>query len=202
MSAFILDAIAAGGYFGIFFLMALENIVPPVPSEIIMGYGGVLVARGQMEFLPLLFIGTLGTVAGNYFWYWLGRRWGETHLEHFIRRHGRWLTFEWEEFVGARRRFRRHGEWVVFLFRFSPFLRTIISLPAGLAQMKLWRFLVFTFLGSLIWNGALIAGGGALSGLIEHYESAAGWVVGGFLAAGIIWYVYRLVTWRPNGVEG
>ena len=199
MHDFILETIAAGGYVGIFLLMALENIVPPVPSEIIMGYGGVLVARGRMEFLPLWIIGTLGTVAGNYFWYWLGRRWGEAHLERFIVRHGRWLTFEWEEFVAARKRFRRHGEWIVFLLRFSPFLRTIISLPAGLAHMKLWRFALFTFLGSLIWNGALIAGGGALSGFVERYDSAASWAVGGFLALGVAWYVYRLVTWRPNG---
>ena len=198
MHGFILGAIAAGGYFGIFVLMALENIFPPIPSEIIMGYGGVLVARGQMDFLPLWIIGTLGTVAGNYFWYWLGRRWGEDHLERFIARHGRWLTFEWEEFVGARERFRRNGEWIVFLLRFSPFLRTIISLPAGLAHMKLWRFLLFTFLGSLIWNGALIAGGGALSGLLDRYEGVASWAVGGFLAIGIAWYVYRLATWRPS----
>lgn len=198
MHDFILGAIAAGGYLGIFVLMALENIFPPIPSEIIMGYGGVLVAQGRMEFMPLLLIGTLGTVAGNYFWYWLGHRWKEPHLRGFITRYGRWLTFEWQDFVAARDRFRRHGDWIVFALRFSPFLRTIISLPAGLARMKLWRFLLFTFLGSLIWNGALIAGGGALSGLIDRYEGVASWAVGGFLAAGIAWYVYRLVTWRPS----
>ena len=68
MNSFILNAIAGGGYIGIFILMALENIFPPMPSEIIMGYGGVLVAQGRMNFAPLLVIGTLGTVAGNYFW--------------------------------------------------------------------------------------------------------------------------------------
>lgn len=201
MHDIILEAIAAGGYVGIFLLMALENIVPPVPSEIIMGYGGVLVARGQMDFMPLLLIGTFGTVAGNGFWYWLGWRWEEAKLERFIRRYGRWLTFEWKDFVAARDKFRRNGEWIVFLLRFSPFLRTIISLPAGVARMELWRFLLFTFLGSLIWNGALIAGGGALSGLIERYEELASWAVGGFLALGLAWYVYRLVGWQAKGSE-
>lgn len=197
MNDFILSAIASGGYFGIFILMALENIFPPMPSEIIMGYGGVLVAREQMSFMPLLMIGTLGTVAGNYFWYWLGYRWDEDHLKNFIEKRGRWLTFEWEEFEKARHMFRRHGDWIVFLLRFSPFLRTIISLPAGLARMKLWRFLLFTFLGSLIWNGALILGGSALSGLIDRYDVFASWAVGGFIAMGVAWYVYRVATWKP-----
>ena len=198
MNAFILSAIAGGGYLGIFLLMALENIFPPVPSEIIMGYSGVLVARGQMDFAPVLVIGTLGTVAGNYFWYWLGHRWKEPDLKRFIARYGRWLTFEWSEFVAARQRFRKHGDWIVFLLRFSPFLRTIISLPAGLARMKLWRFLLFTFLGSLVWNGVLIAGGHALSGVIEQYETYASWAVGGFIAVGIGWYAWRVFRWEPS----
>ena len=198
MNAFILDTIARGGYVGIFLLMALENVFPPMPSEIIMGYGGVLVARGQMAFAPLLLIGTLGTVAGNCFWYWLGRRWREDDLKAFIGKHGRWLTFEWDEFEKARLMFRHKGDWIVFLLRFSPFLRTIISLPAGLAKMKLWRFLLFTFLGSLIWNGALILGGRMLSGVIEQYETFASWFVAGLIAAGIAWYIYRVVKWEPR----
>ena len=147
MNAIILNAIQGGGYVGIFLLMALENIFPPIPSEIIMGYGGVLVAQGKMDFVPLLLIGTLGTVGGNYLWFWLGSRWGEAQLQGFVDRHGRWLTMEWEDFSRAQHYFRRNGDWVVFFLRFSPFLRTIISLPAGLAKMKLWRFLLFTFLG-------------------------------------------------------
>ena len=198
MNAFILQTIAQGGYIGIFILMALENIFPPIPSEIIMGFGGILVARGEMAFLPLWLIGTLGTVAGNYFWYWLGYRWSEPQLRSFIRRHGRWLTFEWHEFVSARGKFRRHGDWIVFLLRFSPFLRTIISLPAGLAHMKLWRFLLFTFLGSLVWNGLLIAGGQALSGYIAEYEHYAELAVLLFLGGGVAWYVCRFIAWQPE----
>ncbi|WP_394269083.1 DedA family protein [Qipengyuania sp.] len=199
MNALILSAIAAGGYFGIFLLMALENIFPPIPSEIIMGYGGVLVARGEMSFWPLLLIGTAGTVAGNMVWYWLGARWSEDQIHAFVDRHGRWLTMEWEEFDKARTLFRRHGDWVVFFLRFSPLLRTIVSLPAGLAKMQLWRFLLFTFLGSIIWNGALIWGGKKLSGLIEEYETIAGYVVVGIILAGVAFYVYRVITWKPGG---
>lgn len=198
MNSLIINTIAKGGYIGIFLLMALENIFPPMPSEIIMGYGGVLVAREQMAFAPLLVIGTLGTVAGNYFWYWLGRRWKEPDLKRFIQKHGRWLTFEWSEFEQARQLFRRNGDWIVFFLRFSPFLRTIISLPAGLAKMKLWRFLLFTFLGSLVWNGALIWGGSKLSGVISRYETYASWAVGAFIALGVAWYLYRVIKWQPS----
>ena len=201
MNSFILNAIAGGGYIGIFILMALENIFPPMPSEIIMGYGGVLVAQGRMTFAPLLIIGTLGTVAGNYFWYWLGSRWREEDLKRFIAKRGRWLTFEWDEFEKSRRIFRKHGDWIVFLLRFSPFLRTIISLPAGLARMKLWRFLLFTFLGSLVWNGALIWGGRSLAGLIGEYETYASWAVGGFIGLGALWYAWRVWKWKPSKSE-
>ena len=198
MNALILNAIQSGGYFGIFVLMALENIFPPIPSEIIMGYGGVLVERGRFDFASLLLIGTLGTVAGNYGWYWLGSRWSEAHLEAFVDKRGRWLTMEWDDFTRARRLFRKHGDWVVFVLRCSPFLRTMVSLPAGLAKMKLWRFLLFTFLGSLVWNGVLIWGGRQMAGVITEYETIAGYVIGGFVLLGVGWYAYRVLTWKPR----
>ncbi|MEE4537726.1 MAG: DedA family protein [Erythrobacter sp.] len=201
MTEFILDVIRWGGYLGIFILMALENVFPPVPSEIIMGAGGVLVARGEMTFWPLLLIGTAGTLVGNLFWYWLGRRWREAQLRYFIARYGRWLTFEWRTFVRARKTFRRYGDGIIFLFRFSPVLRTIVSLPAGLARMKLWRFCLFTFLGSLVWNGALILGGRALSGFIAQYEEIVGLAIAAMVVLGIGYYIYRVVTWRPDRSE-
>ena len=198
MNAIILNAIQAGGYFGIFLLMAAENIFPPIPSEIIMGYGGVLVARGRFDFATLLLIGTLGTVAGNYVWYWMGSRWSEARLKRFVDKRGRWLTMEWQDFTSAAQVFRKHGDWVVFVLRFSPFLRTIISLPAGLAKMKLWRFLLFTFLGSLVWNALLIWGGQKLAGAIQEYEAIAGYIVGGLIAVAVGWYLFRVATWKPR----
>ena len=94
MHGLIIEAIARGGYFGIFVLMVLENVFPPIPSEVIMGIGGVLVARGDMTFWPLMIAGTLGTVAGNYAWYWIGDRWGYERTRPFVDRWGRWLTID------------------------------------------------------------------------------------------------------------
>jgi membrane protein DedA with SNARE-associated domain len=197
MTEILLTLLDKGGYLGIFLLMAAENIFPPIPSEVIMGAAGVLVARGQMTFMTLWIVATAGTVAGNLFWYWIGVRWSEQQLKAIIDRWGRWLTFEWDEFTRARDIFRKYGDWIVFLLRFSPILRTIVSLPAGLAHMKLWRFVLFTALGSAIWNGILIFGGKALAGLIDEYETLAGYGVVAFVLAGVAFYVYRVVTWKP-----
>jgi membrane protein DedA with SNARE-associated domain len=198
MHGFIIEAIARGGYWGIAFLMAIENIFPPIPSEVIMGIGGVLVARGVMEFWPLLIAGTVGSTLGKYVWFWIGDRWGYRRLEPFVARHGRWLTLEWEEMEKATRFFQRHGQWVVLCLRFSPFLRTMISLPAGLSHMKTWRFLLFTFVGAGIWNVLLILGGTWLGRYLETSQDVLGWIVVGTLALALAAYVWRVLTWKPR----
>lgn len=198
MHDFIIEAIAQGGYFGIFLLMALENIFPPIPSEVIMGIGGVLVGQGRMAFWPLLIAGTVGSVVGNWVWFWLGDRWGYRRLRPFIDRWGRWLTLEWHHIEAASRFFHRRGQWVVFFLRFSPLMRTIISLPAGLAHMSLWRFLTMTAAGSAIWNAVLILGGKALARYIEEYQQAFGWVVAALVVVGLAGYAWRVATWKPR----
>jgi membrane protein DedA with SNARE-associated domain len=197
MTELLLGLLDKGGYLGIFVLMILENVFPPIPSEVILGAAGVLVEQGKMNGITLWIIATAGTLAGNLFWYWLGSRWSEDQLKRVIDRWGRWLTFEWDEFTKARDIFRKYGDWIVFLLRFSPLLRTIVSLPAGLAKMKLWRFALFTFLGSLIWNGLLILGGRALAGVIDRYEALAGYVIVAIVMLGVAYYIYRVVTWKP-----
>lgn len=198
MDQLIIDLIARGGYFGIFLLMALENIIPPVPSEVIMGIGGLLIARGDMHFWPLLLIGTAGTTAGNYVWYWIGDKWGYRRLEPFVDRWGRWLTMDWEHIAKAQMFFVRRGHWVVFALRFSPFLRTIISLPAGLSHMPLGKFLGFTFAGSLIWNALLIKGGEWLGRYLEESQEIIAWVIIGLVALAVAAYIWRVITWVPR----
>jgi membrane protein DedA with SNARE-associated domain len=198
MHELIIEAIARGGYWGIALLMAVENIFPPIPSEVIMGIGGVLVARGDMEFWPLLVAGTVGSTLGNYVWYWLGDRWGYKRLAPLIARHGRWLTLEWEDIENATRFFQRHGQWVVLFLRFSPLLRTMISLPAGLSHMKAWKFLLFTFVGAGIWNVLLILGGTWLGNYLETSQDVLGWIVIGTLALAVLAYLWRVFTWKPR----
>ena len=198
MHELIIRAIEQGGLVGIFLLMALENIFPPIPSEVIMGLGGVAVSRGTMDFWPLMISGTAGSTLGNYAWYWLGDHWGRTRLEPFVERWGRWLTMEWEDVEKARGFFRRHGPWVVFVFRFTPIFRTMISLPAGLAHMGVWRFLAFTFAGAFIWNLLLVEGGRRLADWLEESQHILGWIILGFIGLALVGYLWRVVTWKPR----
>ena len=198
MTDVIIDLIAWGGYFGIFVLMVLENVFPPIPSEIIMGLGGIAVARGQMGLAPLVLSGTAGTVAGNYFWYAIGRRLGYRRLRPFVDRWGRWLTIDWRHVERLERFFRRHGEWVVFVFRFMPAFRTMVSLPAGMARMPAGKFLVWTAAGAAIWNTALAGAGyylGANFRALDHYLGPATIAI---MAGIALFYGWRLATWRPR----
>jgi membrane protein DedA with SNARE-associated domain len=198
VTQFILDWIAWGGYLGIFLLMALENVVPPIPSEVIMGFGGIAVAHGRMAMLPLLLWGTAGTTAGNVFWYVIGRRMGYARFRPFVERHGRWLTMEWEDVERLHLFFVKRGGWVVFVFRFLPTFRTMISLPAGMTGMPWWKFLAWTFAGSIIWNGVLAAAGywlGTRFDTLDRYVGPAGIALTALAAAA---YLYRVVTWKPR----
>ena len=199
MTEFIIDWIAWGGYIGIFLLMALENVVPPVPSEVIMGLGGIAVARGDMAMIPLILWGTAGTTVGNMFWYEIGRRMGVVRFKPFVDRHQRWLTMDWEDVERLNRFFHRHGHWVVFVFRFLPSFRTLISLPAGMAKMPPLRFFVWTAAGSAIWNALLIGAGVLLDarfGELDRYVGPAGVILFVAIAA---WYAWRVATWKPKG---
>ena len=199
MTDLILEWIARGGYLGIFLLMALENVIPPIPSEVIMGLGGMSVARGQMAMVPLILWGTAGTTAGNFFWYEVGRRLGVQRFRPFVERRQRWLTMDWHDVERLDRFFRRHGHWVIFVMRFTPTFRTLISLPAGMARMPVWKFAAFTFAGSAIWNTILAAAGLYLGSRFEMLDRYVGPVAIGTTVLIVAIYVWRVLTWRPRG---
>ncbi len=190
--------IEQGGYWGIGFLMAIENVFPPIPSELIMGLGGIAVARGSMSFWPLLAVGTIGSTLGNYVWFLIGDRLGYERLRPFVRRWGRWLTMEWRDVERAAAFFRRRGQWIVFALRFSPFLRTMISLPAGLTHMKHWKFLAFTFAGAAVWNALLIQGGKLAAGYLAEMQGVLFWATVGTLALAVAGYIWRVIRWKPS----
>ena len=142
MTDWVLRLIDAGGYWGIFLLMILENVFPPIPSELIMGIGGIRVGQGRMAMEWLLLAGTLGTTIGNYFWYLVGHILGFQRLKPLVGRYGRWATLEWRDVEALDHLFGKYGQVVVFVFRFLPAFRTMISLPAGLFRMGHLRFLL------------------------------------------------------------
>lgn len=198
MGEWIYEIVRQGGYLGIMFLMALENIIPPIPSEVIMGLGGIAVARGDMQFWPLLFWGTLGSALGNYVLFLIADRLGYERLRPFIDRWGRWLTLEWHDVEVAGRFLRRHGHWVVFVFRFMPMFRSVISIPAGLAHMGHVKFFAFTFFGAAIWNVVLILGGKWLGNTLAQAEQWLGWATLAVAVVTVVFYVWRVLRWKPR----
>jgi len=186
------------GYFGIFLLMVLENVIPPVPSELIMSLGGIAAGQGRMDFLLLVLAGTLGCAVGNLFWWEVGRRYGYQRLEPLVRRWGRWLTIDWEDVEKLRSFFDRWGGITVFLFRFMPIGRTVISIPAGLLHMPFWRFLIYTTLGSAVWNAILVGVGYWLGTNFETIDHWIAPVVTGSIVLLVVLYLWRVLTWKPR----
>ena len=198
MAAWILYLIEQGSYWGIAFLMFIENVFPPIPSELIMGLGGMAVARGSMDFWPLLIVGTVGSTVGNYVWFLAGDKLGYHRLKPLVDRWGRWLTMDWDDVEKASHFFQKHGQWIVFVLRLSPFLRTIVSLPAGMAHMKHRTFLTFTFAGTALWNAALIKGGHWLSIYLDEAQGWLNWGIAATVALAVGIYVWRIATWKPR----
>lgn len=196
MDDWIISLIEQGGYWGIVFLMVLENVFPPIPSELIMGVGGIAVARGKMEFLPLLAAGTFGTTLGNYILFVLADWFGMERTRPFVERWGRWLTVEWREVEQAGEFLRRHGQWIVFFLRFMPLLRTVVSIPAGLAHMRHWKFLIYTAAGAAIWNALLIKGGQWLGTTFAETEKWLGWATIALFGITVIAYLWRVIRWN------
>lgn len=161
------DIIRAIGYPGIVLIMLAENVFPPIPSEVIMPFGGFLVGRGEMNFLAVWGAGVLGSVLGALVLYYIGWWAGDTVLRSLLRRYGRFLTITEKEYDRALDYFGRYGHWVVFFGRLIPIIRSLISLPAGAEHMPMPKFLLYTTAGSAIWSGLL-----AYAGLVlgENWE--------------------------------
>ena len=161
------------GYGAIFAAMFLENLFPPIPSELIMPLGGFYVQQGQLQFLPVVLAGLLGTLLGALPWYGIGRVINEKRLEVWLSRHGRWIGISPAELARSRRWFNRYGTALVFWGRLVPGIRTLISVPAGIELMPFAPFLIWTTAGSLIWTLLLTLAG---LGLGEGYSNVELWI--------------------------
>jgi membrane protein DedA with SNARE-associated domain len=153
--------------------MFLENLFPPIPSELIMPLGGFYVQQGKLSLIPVVLAGLLGTVIGALPWYGIGRLVNEERLEHWLGRHGRWIGIRPQELHRTRTWFNRHGTALVFWGRLVPGIRTLISVPAGIEMMPLIPFLIWTTAGSLIWTLLLTLAGLAMG---EGYSQVERWI--------------------------
>lgn len=161
------------GYLVIAAVMLLENIFPPIPSELVMPLGGFFVQQGKLELVPVILAGLVGTVLGAWFWYGIGRLINEQRIEHWLERHGKWIGISPADLARSRRWFNRHGVAVVFWGRIIPGVRTLVSVPAGIELMPQLPFLAWTSAGSLIWILVLTLLGQALG---EGYQRVELWI--------------------------
>jgi membrane protein DedA with SNARE-associated domain len=161
------------GYLGIGLLMFLENLFPPIPSELIMPLAGFTVSQGKMEFVPAVAAGVIGTVLGAYPWYYAGKFLSEARLRGLADRYGKWLTISGKDIDNANQWFNRRGGMAVLLCRLVPGVRTLISLPAGLNEMALIPFTIYSTIGTILWVTLLTFLGFQLG---ENYDKVDVWL--------------------------
>lgn len=158
MQEFILNIISSFGYLGITLLITVENIFPPIPSEVILTFGGFLTTYTSLTVFHVILASTLGSVLGAIILYYIGSILSQERLEKIVAgKVGKILRFKQEDIIKAMSSFETRGNFSVFICRCIPIVRSLISIPAGMTRMHLGKFLILTTLGSFIWNTVLIS---------------------------------------------
>ncbi|HEY6662279.1 MAG TPA: DedA family protein [Sphingomicrobium sp.] len=199
MSDWVVRLIEQSGYLGVAFLMFLETLFPPIPSEVIMPVAGVAAAQGKLSFTLSVASGTAGAMLGNIVWYLGARALGHDRLKPIIQRYGKWLTLDWDDVEKAHRWFDRHGIALVFLGRLIPTIRSIVSIPAGLLDMRFRNFVIASTIGTALWTAILAGAGYKLQENFRDVGKIIGPASNLVLAVLVVAYLSRLI--RHKGDE-
>jgi membrane protein DedA with SNARE-associated domain len=192
MQDWVVEVVRQMGPAGVALLMFLENVFPPLPSEVIMPLAGYLSARGQAPFWMMVAAGSAGSLAGAWFWYAVGRAVTHDRLCTWVTAHGTWLAMVPEDVDRAADWFGRHGRWSVFFGRLVPVVRTLISVPAGFTRMPAAPFLALSALGTTLWTFVLAYAGLLLGSRFEQVEGWIGPVSSAIVIGAVLWYFYRV----------
>ncbi len=155
LSAFIIHLIQHWSYLGVFLLMTLESMLLPIPSEVTMPFGGFLAQQGHVIFWLIVLAGAVGNLVGSLVAYAVGYFLEESVIVSFIKKYGKFILLSEHDYQRAMQWFQKYGAGVTFFSRLLPVVRTFISLPAGLAEMNIWKFSLYTFVGSFLWSAVL-----------------------------------------------
>lgn len=187
--------------------MFVEGVFTPIPSELIMPFAGYLASTGELSFVPVIIVGSIGATAGSTIAYLLGRKLGRPFLD----RYGRYLGFGNDSLSKADAWFAKWGNYGVLIGHAIPGIRSIISFPAGITRMDIRMFALFTFLGATVWNTVLVTAGYLLGEYwISFAQSLDGWdlvIIGGAAAAFLAYFLYgrwksRARSPHADGTEG
>ncbi|MBA2412449.1 MAG: DedA family protein [Burkholderiaceae bacterium] len=194
MADWITDLIGAHGYLALAVLMFLENVFPPIPSELIMPFAGYAAARGDIHPVGAVLAGSAGSLLGALAWYGVGYLLGGERSRRIARRHGRWLTISESDVDRAQQWFTRYGGRAVCVGRLIPAVRSVISVPAGIARMQLPRFLLWSSLGTVVWTGLLTTLGyqlGTRFTEVDKWLQPVSWAIVAFAVGGYLYRLYR-----------
>ncbi|OUM87078.1 MAG: alkaline phosphatase [Caldibacillus debilis] len=194
MENWITQVMEQYGYLGVFLMICLENLFPPIPSEVILTFGGFMTAVSQLSFFGVLISATLGSLAGAVLLYGIGLLLEVNRLENFVDRYEKILRISKTDLRRAGRWFEKYGYWTVFFCRMVPVLRSVISIPAGMTKMHFGLFLLFTTAGTLIWN-ALLVGLGAKLGenwerIVHYMDIYSNFVYAVIIIAAVLFLIY------------
>ncbi|HEX2078428.1 MAG TPA: DedA family protein [Longimicrobium sp.] len=192
MQGWVVDVVRQLGPVGIALLMFLENVFPPLPSEVIMPLAGYLSARGEAPFWTVVAAGTVGSLAGAAAWYAVGRAVTHERLCAWVEAHGTWMAMVPADVDRAADWFERHGRGSVFFGRLVPVVRTLISVPAGFSRMRPASFLALSALGTTLWTFVLAWAGRLLGSRFREVEQWIGPVSSAVVIGAVVWYLYRV----------
>lgn len=199
LATWVQDVIEQLGYLGVALLVVLENIFPPIPSEIVLPFAGFVAQQGSESVVLMILAATVGSVIGALIMYWIAAVIGDERLHAFTRRFGKWVQIREADLTRAEEWFDRHAMSAVLVGRCVPLIRSVVSIPAGFRRMKLIPYIAYTFLGSLVWNIALVGAGAALGENWERVEPVVAtfqWIVIVVILAGLARLAYVVVQRR------
>jgi membrane protein DedA with SNARE-associated domain len=191
------------GYFGVFLLIMIENLFPPIPSELILTFGGFMTTYSEMTRVGVIAAATVGSIVGAMVLYCIGTLLDVARLEKIVDRWGKWLRLTRKDVHRADAWFDKYGPWTVFFCRLVPLVRSLISIPAGMSNMNFPLFLLLTAVGSLIWNTVLVLLGAAVG---ENWESVLSYmdvystIIYSLLAVGGIVFGLLYINFRRKRV--
>ena len=193
LGSWVTDLIQQMGLLGLALLVALEKVFPPIPSELILPLAGYLTGQGRMSFWGAIVASTIGSVVGALILYYIAVWYGEDRVRAFSKRYGHWLQISDEDLDKADDWFDRRGGAAALFGPLIPVIRSAVSLPAGFRHMVVWKFSLYTAIGSAVWNTLLIGLGwwaGDQWHVVEQYVGYFSYVVVVLLAAGIVWFIW------------
>ena len=193
LATWVQDVIEQLGYLGVALLVVLENVFPPIPSEIVLPFAGFVAQQGSDSVVLMILAATVGSVIGALIMYWIAAIIGDERLHAFTRRFGKWVQIREADLTRAEEWFDRHAMSAVLVGRCVPLIRSVVSIPAGFRRMKLIPYIAYTFLGSLVWNIALVGAGAVLGENWERVEPVVAtfqWIVIVVILAGLARLAY------------